>query len=203
MLEKFRGDVVEQTVHDNELIKAKKAIRVRELIILALIGCIFMALVVAVKNSGRERTIVSPPVVRDTFWVDSNDADPQYLQDMSIYFVLLTNNISPSNVEYQNKLFLKYVNPNQQGALSAQLMEQAQRVKRNQLITMFYIKGFKIDAGANKVVINGQLDTLIGDKLISSMDKYYRIGYQIINGKLYVNEYGEVKSNNPWGEFIK
>ncbi|MBX9867718.1 MAG: type IV conjugative transfer system protein TraE [Burkholderiales bacterium] len=194
---------MEQTVHDNELIKAKKALRVRELVILALVGCLLLALILAVKNAGRERTIVSPPVVRDTFWVDSNDADPKYLQEMSTYFVLLTNNISPSNVEYQNKLFLNYVNPNQQGALSAQLMEQAQRVKRNQLVTMFYIKGFKIDSYANKVVINGQLDTLIGDKLISSMDKYYRLGYQLINGKLYINEYGEVKSNNPWGEFIK
>mgnify|MGYP000922335534 CR=1 FL=1 len=194
---------MEQTVHDNELIKAKKALRVRELLILALLGCLLLALILAVKNMGRERTIVSPPVVRDTFWVDSNDADPKYLQEMSTYFVLLTNNISPSNVEYQNKLFLNYVNPNQQGALSAQLMEQAQRVKRNQLVTMFYIKGFKIDSYANKVVINGQLDTLIGDKLISSMDKYYRLGYQLINGKLYINEYGEVKSNNPWGEFIK
>ena len=194
---------MEQTVHDNELIKAKKALRVRELVILALVGCLLLALILAVKNAGRERTILSPPVVRDTFWVDSNDADPKYLQEMSTYFVLLTNNISPSNVEYQNKLFLNYVNPNQQGALSAQLMEQAQRVKRNQLVTMFYIKGFKIDSYANKVVINGQLDTLIGDKLISSMDKYYRLGYQLINGKLYINEYGEVKSNNPWGEFIK
>lgn len=194
---------MEQTVHDNELIKAKKALRVRELLILALVGCLLLALILAVKNMGRERTIVSPPVVRDTFWVDSNDADPKYLQEMSTYFVLLTNNISPSNVEYQNKLFLNYVNPNQQGALSAQLMEQAQRVKRNQLVTMFYIKGFKIDSYANKVVVNGQLDTLIGDKLISSMDKYYRLGYQLINGKLYINEYGEVKSNNPWGEFIK
>lgn len=194
---------MEQTVHDNELIKAKKALRWRDGIIVSLIACLLLALILAVKNSGRERTIVSPPVVRDTFWVDSNDADPKYLQEMSTYFVLLTNNISPSNVEYQNKLFLNYVNPSQQGALSAQLLNQSQRVKRNQLITMFYIKGFKIDSGANKVVVNGQLDTLISDKLISSMDKYYRIGYQIINGKLYINEYGEVKSNNPWGEFIK
>lgn len=194
---------MEQTVHDNELIKAKKALRWRDGIIVSLIACLLLALILAVKNSGRERTIVSPPVVRDTFWVDSNDADPKYLQEMSTYFVLLTNNISPSNVEYQNKLFMNYVNPSQQGALSAQLLDQSQRVKRNQLITMFYIKGFKIDSGANKVVVNGQLDTLISDKLISSMDKYYRIGYQIINGKLYINEYGEVKSNNPWGEFIK
>lgn len=194
---------MEQTVHDNKLIKAKKALRGRELTIAVLAVCLLLALILAVKNVGRERTIVSPPVVRDTFWVDSSDADPKYLQEMSTYFVLLTNNISPSNVEYQNKLFLNYVNPNQQGALSAQLLEQSQRVKRNQLITMFYIKGFKIDAPANKVVVNGQLDTLISDKLISSMDKYYRIGYQIINGKLYINEYGEVKSNNPWGEFIK
>ena len=194
---------MEQTVHDNDLIKAKKALRGRELLILVLTGCLLLALIIAVKNMGRERTIVSPPVVRDTFWIDSNDADPKYLQEMSTYFVLLTNNISPSNVEYQNKLFLNYVNPNQQGALSAQLMGQAQRVKRNQLVTMFYIKGFKIDSYANKVVVNGQLDTLIGDKLISSMDKYYRLGYQLVNGKLYINEYGEVKSNNPWGEFIK
>lgn len=194
---------MEKSVHDNELTKSKKAIMGRNLVIAVLSACLFLSLIVAVKNSGRERTIITPPVVRETFWVDSNDADPKYLQEMSTYFILLTNNISPSNVDYQNKLFLNYVNPSQQGLLSAELSEQAQRVKREQLITMFYIKGFKVDQYANKVVVDGQLNTLISDKLLSSMEKSYRIGYQIINGKLYITEYGEVKSNNPWGEFIK
>lgn len=193
---------MEQSVHSNELIKARKQSRRKDIIILFLSGCLFMALFVAFKNATRERTIVTPPVVRDTFWVDSNDASPNYLQEMSTYFIFMINNVSPSNIDYQYKLFIDKVNPGQQGALKAQLDKQAQRVKRNNLITMFYIKGFKIDTASNKVAVTGQLDSLIGDKMISSKEVVYRIGYQIINGKLYVNEYGEVKSSNPWGDFV-
>lgn len=194
---------MEKNIHNDELIKAKKEMRKREIIILILSITLFMAIGVAYKNMNRERTTIIPPVTRETFWVDSSDADPKYLQEMSTYFVLLANNISPSNIDYQNKLFLNYVNPAQQAELKSALDQQSQRVKRNQLVTMFYIKGFRVDSASNKVVITGQLDTLVGDKLTSSVEKMYRIGYQIINGKLYIIEYGEVQSANPWGEFIK
>lgn len=194
---------MEKNIHNDELIKAKKEIRKRDIIILILSITHFMAIGVAYKNMNRERTTIIPPVTRETFWVDSSDADPKYLQEMSTYFVLLANNISPSNIDYQNKLFLNYVNPAQQAELKSALDQQSQRVKRNQLVTMFYIKGFRVDSASNKVVITGQLDTLVGDKLTSSVEKMYRIGYQIINGKLYITEYGEVQSANPWGEFIK
>lgn len=193
---------MENSVHKDELTKARKTIRNRNIIIVFLVSMTYMATFVAYKNSNRERTIVSPSEVHETFWIDSNNASPNYLQDMSTYFVLLANNISPTNVEFQYKIFLAKVNPNQQGQLKLLLDKQAQRVKRNNLITMFYIKGYQIDADANKVVVTGQLDSLIGDKMISSQEKQYRIGYQLINGKLYVNEYGEVQSNNPWGDFI-
>lgn len=193
---------MEDSVHSNDLIKAKRNIRKRDYVIMFLAACLFMSLVIAFKNVNRERTIVVPPLVRETFWVDSNDASPDYLQEMSTYFIFLVNNISPSNIDYQYKLFLDKVNPSQQGVLKLQLDKQSQRVKRNNLVTMFYIKGFKIDTASNKVAITGQLDSLIGDKMVSSKEKVYRIGYQLINGKLYVNEFGEVKSSNPWGDFV-
>ncbi|HRG61588.1 MAG TPA: type IV conjugative transfer system protein TraE [Burkholderiales bacterium] len=194
---------MEKDIHNDELIKVKRGVRSRDVLLFILVITNLLTVSVAYKNLSRERTIITPPVTRETFWIDSSDADPKYLQEMSTYFVLLANNISPSNIDYQNKLFLNYVNPAQQAELKSALDQQAQRVKRNQLVTMFYIKGFRVDAASNKVVITGQLDTLVGDKLTSSVEKMYRIGYQIINGKLYITEYGEVQSANPWGEFIK
>ena len=194
---------MEKDIHNDELIKVKRGVRSRDVLLFILVITNLLTVSVAYKNLSRERTIIAPPVTRETFWIDSSDADPKYLQEMSTYFVLLANNISPSNIDYQNKLFLNYVNPAQQAELKSALDQQAQRVKRNQLVTMFYIKGFRVDAASNKVVITGQLDTLVGDKLTSSVEKMYRIGYQIINGKLYITEYGEVQSANPWGEFIK
>lgn len=193
---------METSVHSDELTKAKKGLRGREVLLFILAITNLLTISVAYENKYRERTIVTPPVVRESFWIDSSDASEGYLQEMSTYFILLVNNVSPSNVDYQKKLFIDKVNPAQQGALRIELDKQSQRIKRNNLVTMFYIKGFKIDAASNKVVVTGQLDSLIGDKMISSQEKVYRLGYQIINGKLYVSEYGVVNSNNPWGDFI-
>lgn len=193
---------MEDNVNNDKLKKAEKGNRKRELVILILSIALLLALYVAAKNANRERTIVVPPKINNTFWVDSNDASPEYLQEMSTYLIFLINNVSPSTVEYQKELFISKVNPSQQGELTLELDKQAQRIKRNNLVTMYYIKGFRIDSESNKVVITGQLNSLIGDKLISSQEKVYRIGYQIINGKLYVNEYGEVNSASPWGDFV-
>lgn len=193
---------MENSVHLDELTKAKKRLRLREILIFIQALSILLVIYIAFKNANRERTIVTPPVVRESFWIDSSDASDGYLQEMSTYFILLANNVSPSNVDYQKKLFIDKVNPSQQGALRLELDKQSQRIKRNNLVTMFYIKGFKIDSASNKVVVTGQLDSLIGDKMISSQEKVYRLGYQIINGKLYINEYGVVNSNNPWGDFV-
>jgi conjugal transfer pilus assembly protein TraE len=193
---------MEANVNNEKLKKAEKGNRKRELVILILSIALLLALYVAAKNANRERTIVVPPKINNTFWVDSNDASPEYLQEMSTYLIFLINNVSPSTVEYQKELFISKVNPSQQGELTLELDKQVQRIKRNNLVTMYYIKGFKIDSESNKVVITGQLNSLIGDKLISSQEKVYRIGYQIINGKLYVNEYGEVNSASPWGDFV-
>lgn len=193
---------METSVHSDELTKAKKGLRGREVLLFILAITNLLTISVAYENKNRERTILLPPVVREAFWVDSNDASEGYLQEMSTYLIFLANNVSPSNVDYQKKLFIDKVNPSQQGTLKIELDKQSQRVKRNNLVTMFYIKGFKIDAASNKVVVTGQLDSLIGDKMISSREKVYRLGYQLINGKLYVNEYGVVNSNNPWGDFI-
>lgn len=193
---------MEETVHSNELKKVKKASRNKDYIMIFLGVCLFMSLYLAVKNANRERVVITPPVMRETFWVDSNDASPEYLREMSTYFIYTVNNVTPSTIDYNYKLFMDKVLPSQQGALQAEFSKEAQRVKRNNLATMFNIKGFKIDAASNKVVITGQMDSLIGSKLVSSQEKLFRIGYQLINGKLYVSEFGEVNSNNPWGDFV-
>ena len=193
---------MEKTVYKNKLITALKRIRVNDLVLIILALCLLLALILAVKNMGRERTIIVPPVVHDEFWVDSNDADPKYLQEMATYFIFLANNVSPENIEYQNNLIINYVNPSEQGMLRTQLAQQAARIKRNQLTTMFSIIGYKVDAGANIVIVNGVLKSIIGDKVVSTTEKSYRVSFQIINGQLYINEFGEVNNNDPFGEII-
>lgn len=193
---------MEKTVYKNKLINAVKRIRMNDLILLILTICLLLALTLAVKNMGRERTILVPPVIHDRFWVDSNDADPKYLQEMATYFIFLANNINPDNIDYQNSLIINYVNPSQQSYLKTQLAQQASRIKRNQLTTMFSIVGFKVDSTANIVVVKGILKSIIGDKVVSTLEKSYRISFQIINGQLYINEFGEVSNNDPFGEII-
>lgn len=193
---------MQKTVHDDELNITKKKLKRQEKLNIGLTIALILVALLAVKNMTREHTVITPPVVRESFWIDSAHASPVYLQEMSTYFVLLVNNISPSNVDYQQSLFINFVEPSVQGAFKQQLGLQALRVKRNQLSTMFYISGFKIDASTNKVVVIGRLNSLIGEKLVSSQQKAYRLSFQIINSKLYIVAYGEVNQDNPWGDYV-
>ena len=85
------------------------------------------------------RTILVPPGVSKTFWVDGRSVGPEYLEQMGSWVVSQYATVSPATIEYQNSLLLKYVHPSVNGELAIRFKMGANRLKAENMSKIFRI----------------------------------------------------------------
>lgn len=94
---------------------------------------------------GSEKTILVPPEINRSFWVSSNAASKEYLEEMAYWYAGLALNITPAVSEYQHHLFLKYAVPSEYGRLQAEMGARADFLKKNNTATQFVVRNIATD----------------------------------------------------------
>ena len=64
------------------------------------------------------RTVLTPPNITKAFWVDGKALGPEYLEQMGIWVVQQYASFTPTSIDQQNNLLLKYVHPSIHGDLA-------------------------------------------------------------------------------------
>src|SRR5690606_15531655 len=59
----------------------------------------------------RERIIIVPAYLKQSFWAEGEVVSKEYLEEMTMFFANLVLNVTPESMEYQSKVVLKYVSP--------------------------------------------------------------------------------------------
>ena len=90
------------------------------------------------------RTILVPPEVSKTFWVDGRSVGPEYLEQMGSWVVSQYATVSPATIEYQNSLLLKYVHPSVNGELAIRFKMGANRLKAENMSKIFMPREVRI-----------------------------------------------------------
>jgi conjugal transfer pilus assembly protein TraE len=172
----------------------------------ALVFCLgaIMLIQTAVMYSmiGTERTILVPPEINRTFWVGSNTASSEYLEQMAYWYAGLALTITPQSADYQDDLFLKYAAPASSGQLQADMGARADFLKKNNTSTQFSVRSIKVDKDNLRVALSGTLDTWTSDKKAGERTATYMVGFKFINGKLYVSNFKETSDQDPFGDSI-
>lgn len=137
-----------------------------------------------------EKTIVVPPSLDKAFWVEGNKVSPDYLEQMAKYFSQLLLTYHKENIAAQHDMVLRYTDSSVYGALRANLATDAERVVRNDMSSVFYQKGAHIKK--NTVYIDGVLLGMMGKKVVSRVNKTYKIEFEYRNGSLNVISFSEV-----------
>ena len=120
----------------------------------------------------REKTIVAPPVLEKSFWVHGDEVSPEYLEQMALFFAGLALTYHPDNVDDQVRLFLRYADPAVYGALASRLEADAEKVRRNNLSSVFYPQEVRIKG--RRVALTGQLATFVGRKSVETRQGVFR-----------------------------
>ena len=115
-----------------------------------------------------ERTILVPPHITKTLWVEGGTVSKEYLEEMGLYISKLLLDLSPTGFSYNHETLLKYAAPEAYGALKKQLMEDGEHYTKLQLSTHF--KPTEVKANPNKlhVEVKGTLSSYVAGKEIRS-----------------------------------
>jgi len=150
--------------------------------------------------SGDARTVITPPNIKQGFWVTSKTVSPEYLEEMAYWFAGLALNVTPAGIAYQNELFLKYAAPSEYGRLQQEMLSRSEFLTKNQTSSIFAIEHITVDDKGMRVAMAGKLTTWVAEKRAGMRDATFMIRFQYLNGKLYVSEFRETSRKDIFGD---
>ncbi|SEJ01736.1 type IV conjugative transfer system protein TraE [Nitrosomonas eutropha] len=166
-------------------------------------GLVVAAVVQAAANislSGDARTVITPPNIKQGFWVTTKSVSSEYLEEMAYWYTGLALNITPAGITYQNELFLKYAAPSEYGRLQQEMVSRSEFLKKNQISSQFAVEDISVDSKRMRVALTGKLYTWVAEKRAGMRDTTFMIGFQYINGKLYISDFRETNRQDIFGD---
>lgn len=113
--------------------------------------------------------------------MSEKSASTDYLEQMTRFLLPQVTNFHPGSIDSQLPLFLRYVAPEQYGAVKAQLLSQADRARRNDLSQVFYIQ--QLEVKDQTVRATGILRRFVGKTQVTEEVTTYEITYEIHHGR--------------------
>jgi len=159
---------------------------------------VLLAATLAVR-SNNVRTVLVPPVVSKSFWVDDATVSPEYLEQMALFLAQLIYNVTPANADYNTRVLLNYAAPSLYGALRQQGEATARRLRADNATTLFGVRAVTHDSRMLGVALHGVLSTYINDKRVAEAPKVYLFKFALSGGRLYVTSIVETSDADPLG----
>lgn len=146
-----------------------------------------LATTLVVIGKGTEKTIITPPTVSKTFWVDGDQISPEYVEQMADYFAGLALSANPANVKYRHQMLLQYVAPGAYGALKPELEYAADKMVRDSVSQAFFPTNIRVKG--TEANLTGRMITSIGDKVTSEKVVNYIVKFKYDSGRLFVDKF--------------
>jgi len=165
---------------------------------IAIVMVISNVLLVAhiITNDTREKTVFVPPDMEQPFSIQGNKASPEYLMQVGEWFSSLALSYTPKNVDYRINVFLRYAAPENFSVLQTHLQDEAIRIKRNEMSSLFFPVDAKVRGSF--VAITGQQVLRVGKEIVSEKRIAYRMEFRLDGGFLHIIEFKEVNREKPF-----
>lgn len=137
----------------------------------------------------KERVIIMPPQISKEFWVESNKASPEYLEQMAAFFATLGGNLSPANAEYNASILMGYINTSKYGDIKRDLSAQAQYIKKHNITQAFFPISVNVDHATSSVTVSGEVVRNIGTVRIDKEMMLIRMKFAMENYKIWLLEF--------------
>ncbi len=145
------------------------------------------------------RTILTPPEISKTFWVDGRTIGPEYLEQMGSWVIGQYATVSPSSIDYQGNLILKYVHPSIHGELAIRFKMGANRLKAENMSKIFIPREVRISEQGKAVALIGSQSTWIADKRVPGDEmKAFLVAFEYDGSRAYIKELRETSLTRPF-----
>ena len=140
------------------------------------------------------RETLVPPTIHKTFWVEDENIDTAYMEQMGVFLLQLILNTTPATSDVSITTFLKYTGPESYGRLERVLRAQAAQLKAGAVSTAFYPRSVTLAPGAkNSIAIAGVLSTFGADRRLPDRAITYLLRFRFSGGRLYLSELSEMQ----------
>lgn len=175
-------------------VEARTSVRiaVQSLLIMMVLSNFLLASYQVFKKD-KERTVVTPNVVRKTFWVTDDEVSPSYVEQMGDYILDLAYTRAPNNAMRKADNLLKVVCTRAYPIIETPLRVGAKDIKDQNATTVFDVTRMTIKN--NSVAYTGVYSTYINDRRQSIEQKAVRIKFQWDGEVLCVSELKEIVPN--------
>lgn len=148
----------------------------------------------------QERVVLVPPELKQHVWVEKNRVSKAYLEEMGLFFLHLALDISPSSAAFQRDMLLRYALPEQYSSLKRALLEDEQRLQKENLSTYFRPTSVLVHPSQTSIDLTGDLIGLVGDKRIFQVREIYRITLHVHKGRCFLKALQCIHSEKKPGQ---
>jgi len=156
-----------------------------------------IALLVILNLLGSVRTLIVPPSINKSFWVERDKASSEYLEQMGSFIAWLILDVTPASIDWKKEVLLGYVEPDQHGAMKTRQELEATRLKRINASTVFMPQQLVPSEDAQTVVVRGRLRTLVNGQETANDSKAYLVEFSYAGGRMHLKTFKEVPSAAP------
>lgn len=188
---------MESNNYYGELDLEKRKNRRLQLTIVVCILIILIGISTIRMQVGKDRTAFVPPEITKPFWISSEDASPEYFEQLGQFVNGLTLNVTPETAMVACNQFLIYVLPQDRDKFKKTCDVSTERVRRDSASQMFSVRELRTDVKRRRVAISGQLITLINDKIFKE-NQVYLIEFVHSDGRFYVSNQEKVDADDPF-----
>ena len=151
-----------------------------------------LSLAIIVNLLGSVRTLVVPPSINKSFWVERDKASVEYLEQMGSFIAWLVLDVTPVSIDWKKDILLSYVSPEEHGTLKTRQELEATRLKRINASTAFMPQQLVPSEDTQSIVVRGRLRTLVNAQETSNELKAYLVEFSYAGGRVHLKTFKEV-----------
>ncbi|TXG80681.1 MAG: type IV conjugative transfer system protein TraE [Thermomicrobiales bacterium] len=157
---------------------------------------LFVSVIGTLSVMGSERTVVVPPNLSKSFWVDGKRASADYLEQMGGFVSWLILDVSPQSIDWKKDILLDYVSPEQFGALQSRQNLESDRLKKLNASTYFATQQLSVREQSQEVEIRGRLKTQVNGLETTNEPKAYAAQFAYAGGRIHLESFKEIPYDN-------
>ena len=160
---------------------------------LAIIFLIIILLQTLLLFFKKERIILTPPELKQSYWIEGDRFSNSYLEEMALFFSHLMLDVTEANILPQGEILLRYVLPESYGDFKAKLLQDLKRLKKQQLSLQFTPSTIEMVEPLS-IDVSGFLESYVGAKKVSQFQETYRVSFSHKKGRLFLESFQMIKS---------
>ena len=144
----------------------------------------------------QQKVVVVPATLEHRFWVSQGAVSPEYLMEMTYFFMALRLNVSPATAGMQRELLLRHTDPTYYQIFKNLLVEEEDKITKERISVAFFPVGIRVDPHTLMAEVTGDLVSTVGSQSLPTQRMIYEVNYRYRNGRLFI---ASLKEKKPHG----